>query len=130
MCKEEKQHVTLKPSQQNVPSIFLSDATFCSIVAITSTALWYTHDKWLGSLICSLSEVQAFNHLRQLLKVRISPFRSDYPGTVFKGQESGGLNLWLRFRAQGLRGLLSKLYSVLFVKWSKDASWLTGNWGK
>lgn len=96
--------------------IFLSDAIFCSIVAITSTALWYTHNKWFGSLIYSLSEVQAFNHLQQLLKVRISPFRSDYPGTVFKGQESWGLTLWLRFRAQGLRGLLSKLYSVLFVK--------------
>ena len=67
-------------------------------------------------MIYSLSEVQAFNHLQQLLKVRISPFRSDYPGTVFKGQESWGLTLWLRFRVQGLRGLLSKLYSVLFVK--------------
>lgn len=69
-------------------SIFLSDVTFCSRVAITSPALYYTHNKWLRSVIYSLSEVQAFNHSPQLFKVPYITLRSDYLGTIFKGQES------------------------------------------
>lgn len=81
-------------------------------------------------MIYNLSAVQAFNHSLQLLKVPEITVRSDYPGTLFKGQASWRVETALRFWAHGLGVSFSALQYLLLVKGSKDASWLTDNAGK
>lgn len=80
-------------------------------------------------MIYSLSKVQAFNPTLRPFKVLYVTVRSDYLGTVFKGQESWWMVTVSRFESWGL-GVSFPVLCILLVKGSKDASWLIENSGE
>lgn len=80
-------------------------------------------------MIYSLGEVQAFNLPQQLFKLPYITVQERLSRNHIRAGELGA-GARTEVQGSGTGGFPWKLYSVLLVKGSKDASRLIENWGK
>lgn len=97
-CAKKKQHITLKPSQQNLPS--LDFPVWCYVLQYSSNN-FYSFIVNALSVIYTLSVVQALNHSPQLFKSQRSRGGGIIQEPYLKGRSTA-----LRFGARGLEGFL------------------------